>query len=398
MNLPKSEMFPDDPERLPPARRRRARRLLAPLDVDERAANLDSLARRTSPSFDFYLFSLLAGAVISVGFLIDSPAILVLGTLLAPLMAPAVGVSFGTVIGSVRSFARSLIGLSIGSGLVLGMGALAGYVSRYWFTPQFDQAYIHAQLSWPNLLVLLVGAGLTTITMVHAERGPVLPSVALAYALYLPLAVAGIGMGSGQPHLFPDGLVVFAVHLAWGVLFGALTLAVLGFRPLTIFGYTLGGAVTLAGAILMVGISGTGAVFGAQIALPTLTPTATYTTTPTLTVTPTPTSTLTPTPTLTSTLTPTRTLTPTLTPTLSPTPVYARVNASIELGGANLREEPSSKSRLLRTVQNGTLVQVMDETLEVDGRIWILVRIPNDNLEGWMLLSALQMATPAPDW
>jgi hypothetical protein len=38
MTLPNSEQFPDDPDSLPPARRRRARRLLAPLNADERAA------------------------------------------------------------------------------------------------------------------------------------------------------------------------------------------------------------------------------------------------------------------------------------------------------------------------------------------------------------------------
>ena len=61
MSLPKSEYIPDDPDLLPPARRRRARRLLAPLEVDERAIVLDQVRRRTSPSFDFFLFSVICG-------------------------------------------------------------------------------------------------------------------------------------------------------------------------------------------------------------------------------------------------------------------------------------------------------------------------------------------------
>ncbi len=63
MNRYNSKRFPNDPDRLPPARRRRARRLLTPLDADERAAFLDEIAHRTYPSFDFFLFSLLAGAI-----------------------------------------------------------------------------------------------------------------------------------------------------------------------------------------------------------------------------------------------------------------------------------------------------------------------------------------------
>jgi len=125
-----AELTPDDPDRLPPARRRRARRLLAPVDANERAAFIDRVAHRASPSFDFFLFSLLAGGVIAAGFLLDSSALLLLGALAAPLMAPAVGLSLGTVIGSGRFFFRSLLGLLIGGMLVFLIG---GMLSLVWF-------------------------------------------------------------------------------------------------------------------------------------------------------------------------------------------------------------------------------------------------------------------------
>ena len=40
MNFSKIEQTPDNPDDLPPARRRRAQRLLAPLDTDERQISL----------------------------------------------------------------------------------------------------------------------------------------------------------------------------------------------------------------------------------------------------------------------------------------------------------------------------------------------------------------------
>jgi len=79
MNIPNTELIPDDPERLPPARRRRARRLLTPLEAGERTEFVERLAHRTSPSFDFLLFSIFSGVVIGAGLLLDSPYILVLG-------------------------------------------------------------------------------------------------------------------------------------------------------------------------------------------------------------------------------------------------------------------------------------------------------------------------------
>lgn len=391
MSLPHTEQHPDDPDKLPPARRRRAHRLLTPLDADERAEFLDDLAHRASPSFDFFLFSLLAGAVLGVGLLIDSPALLVLGAVLAPLMAPAIGVSLGTVIGSVRYFLRSLAGLLIAGLLVLLAGAAAGFAAQFWLPSDLTLAHLNAQLSWLNFLVLAVGAILTAASVANSKRRPALPSVALAYELYLPLAAAGFGLGSGVPDLWPDGLLVFAVHLAWGSLLGALTLAVMGFRPLTLFGYTLGGAVTLVGIILLIGISSTGAAFGAQIAIPTAVPTDTPTITPSLTPTLTPvppTATLTPTSTTTPTMTPTSTLSPT------PTPVLALVQASTG-GGAFIRNQPAGE--IITIVANGSLMQVLPETVEEDGVTWVHVLSP-DGIEGWMVQGLLVTATPAPNW
>ena len=59
---------------------------------------------------------------------------------------------------------------------------------------------------------------------------------------------------------------------------GALTLAILGFRPMTLFGYTLGGVVVLLGVVLLLGFGAFGAVmgvFGPPLAVPTYTPTDT---------------------------------------------------------------------------------------------------------------------------
>jgi len=205
MSLPKTEHIPDDPDRMPPARRRRARRLLAPVELDERAGVLDQLRRRASPSFDFFLFSVFSGVIFCLGLFLNAPALLVLGAIFAPLMAPVVGLSLGTVVGSFKFFLRSLVGVAIGSLLVFMVGLAAGLLGRIYMPPYLSLAYLNAELSWINLLVLTVGAIFTAATMAHHERSPSAPSVALAYTLYIPLAVAGLGLGSGVPHLFPDG-------------------------------------------------------------------------------------------------------------------------------------------------------------------------------------------------
>jgi hypothetical protein len=395
MNLPQTEHYPQDPEKLPPARRRRARRLLAPLNADERADFLSRIASRTSPSLDYYLLSLFAGLLFSFGLLIDSPAILLLGALAAPFMAPFVGISLGTVIGSVSFFLRSLVALLVGSGLVFTAGLLGGYGSRYWSPGSYSLAHYHVQLSWPNMIVLGAGALMTCIATVQYARSAQIASIALAYGLYIPITTAGFGLTSGVPDLWPDGVVIYAIYLAWGALLGAVALAVLGFRPLTLFGYTLGAVVLMSGIILLVGIGGFGAVIGAQVGLPTPTPTITSTPLP---PTATPTRTLTPIPpTLTPTATntpvpPTATATATRTPSPTATPVFAFVDAG-EAGGAFVRAEPAGE--IISLVANGTRVQVLPEREQADGQTWIRIITP-EGVDGWMLEILLVAATPTP--
>ena len=399
MSLPKNEYIPDDPDLMPPARRRRARRLLAPLEADERAIVLDQVRRRTSPSFDFFLFSVISGIIFCAGLMLDSPILLVLGAIFAPLMAPVIGLSLATVVGSYKFFARSLVGLAIGSLMIFVVGVGGGILGRVWIPGSMNQAYLNTELSAINFFVLSVGAVLTAATMAHHERSPSAPSVALAYTLYLPLVAAGFGLGSGIPHLFPDGLVVFAIHLAWGALLGAITLAILGFRPITILGYTLGGVVTLIGVALVIGAgaySTTLGWFGPPLAVPTYTPTATYTLTP---IPPTATNTSTPVP---PTLTPTITLTPTNTPiptetfTPTPIPIYARIGPE---SGATIRSGPGFDSPpVYPAVIQGTLVQLLEDAQDKDGLIWVQVRVIEDDREGWILQSLLLIATPEPNW
>jgi len=408
MNFSRNEIYPDDPEQLPPARRRRAQRLLVPLDLDEQAHFLDLLAHRAAPSIDFFLFSLVSGLVLGLAILLDQPGLMVLGILLAPLMAPMIGVSLGVMVGSVSFFLRSTAGLFVGSFFVFSGGMFMGLVSRYWFPG--GETYtilgqIHARISWTYGLVLALGAISTAVTFTrHPDRAR-LPSVALAYGLYVPLAVAGFGvLAQGNPtqipqvnYFWPDGLLVFVLHFAVAGILGAFVLGLLGYRPPTLFGYTLWGALALLLIVALVGVTSIGVAIGGQVGVPTFTPspTSTYTPTPSQTPTPAP-----PTATATFTLTPSP-VPPTLTYTPSPVPptstaapVFAVVSAEGDTG-ARIRATPQGDT--LTVLANGTTVQVLEPPLDVNGETWLHV-LTSDGIEGWMLSLVLTIATPAPDW
>lgn len=383
-----------DPEEIQSARarRRRAKRqVIEQLTPDEQSSYTDEVAKRAAPSFDFFLFSLIAGLLMAIGYLLDSPHLLLAGALVAPMMAPLVGIGLGTVLGSTQYFGRSIGGFLLGSLLVLLSGGLVGLVARIWMPLQLVQVHVHTQLTVPPFLVIGVGAVLTAATLVKQRFNPAIPSVALAYGLYLPISAAGFGLGSGMSYLGADGAVLFVIYLSWVTLLMAAALGVMGFRPNTLFGYSIGGVVTLVGIILAIGFGGAGAVLGGQIALPTTPPSPTVSPLPTLTETATqapPTASFTP------SLTPTQSRTPTITPTATATPVEALVRVQEE-AGAFMRDAPDGN--IISTLFNGSVVVLSGQTDTGQGsRTWLQVFDLENQVEGWILQSLLITATPAP--
>jgi len=395
MNLPTSEPLPSDEDKnLPPARRRRKQRMILPDETSERAEYVDEIAQRLIPPAEFFLFSGLAGLVLAAALLLDSPALYVLAALISPFMAPVVGLSLAVMLGSVRYFLRSLGAFAIGSLLVFVLGALAGALAGMLPELKIMQAVFHTHFSWPDFLVLTLGAGMTAYLSVRlAQSKPLVTSAALAYELYLPLGAAGFGLTSGMPNLWPDGLIVFAVYLAWTALIGVAVLLVLGLRPTNFFGYSLGSTILLLCIVAVIALSGITTALDTQVAMPlsSPTPTPTITLTPTLTDTPVP-----PTP----SFTPTHTLVPTATTTLTVSPVptlaLAVINAK-EQGGANIHSKPEFNAPVVRILGNGWPVEVYPDAVNSEGVIWRKIRI-SDGTEGWIWETLILTATPKPGW
>jgi hypothetical protein len=404
MSLPTIEPLPDENTSLPSGQRRRRRRMAIPPGASDRGKFIHDLSLRTVPSFDYYLFSLLTGLVLVAALLLDSPALFVLGALLAPFMAPAVGISLGTIAGDIPFVLQSLGSLSIGSLIVFLCGLIAGWAANLLPQRIFTQAALHAQFTWPDFIVLALGAGLASFMILRLpNQKPLVASVAIAYELYLPACAAGFGLSSGAAGIWPGAIFLFLIHLVGACLIGTLVMAFGGVRPLKTAGYVLAMVYAMAGIAAVVFIlssapvlpevlqpkesTGPAGKFVALVASPT--PSQTYTPVPSLTTAP-PTSTITPT----HTLMPTRTVTLTITP--MPTPVWARINAS-EGGGALVRSEPNYNAPVLQSVLNGTLVEVMPEVIEEGGVAWVHIRLV-DSRTGWVVRGLLRTATPAPGW
>ena len=436
--------FPDEPiipsESIPPpeqnprvdaarARRRRAtRRDMIPKDAEGQVALISALSRRAYPSFELFVFSLVCGIVLGLGFLLDSQGVLLLGVLATPLMIPWVGFLLAILTGSPRFLFETFMALLISGILVFLGGLVMGAVIRFIPPYTLTNIYTHSRLWIPELVVLVIGAVTLVASFVRSESKPFLPSVIIAYAFFLPINAAGFGLGSGLTGIWPEAILVFAAHFALVSFFGLVTLLVLRLRPSTAGMLFSGVALVLFAVILfLLTRSGPQSTLDAGASssptieanlLPASRPTqnlpVTTTSSPRPSSTPTSAPTTvdltetvaaalsqaakTPSPVpLTLNVTLPATETPTASLTLEAAPSYGTVSAN-EGGGANLRQTPNGK--YLMTLGNGTIVEVYSDFRLVNGVTWIRIIVTRngERIEGWLLESTVSYATPEPNF
>jgi hypothetical protein len=437
MSLSEDPIIPAEP---PPARenpsaaqrgrrRRVTRREMIPMDAEGQAELIGSLAKRAFPSIELFVFSLACGAILGLGFMLDSQAVLLLGILLAPLMVPWVGFLLAILTGSPRFLFETSMALLISVILIFIGGVLTGFCMRLFLPHTLTNLYTHARLWIPELLVIAIGAVTLVASFIRSESRPFLPSVIIAYGFFLPVSAAGFGLGSGLPGVWPLGIYVSIVHIALASLLGLITLFILRIRP-TSTGYIFSGV----GAVIFIAILYILMVPGfrsSTVAAVTSTPTLTALPSPTSGLSPVSTNTIQPsntpvsvgltdtptviTETLSASSTPSATppsvtpvpltlavtlpasATPTITLTLEAQSISGKVSA-VEGGGANLRQTPNGK--YLMTLDNGTIVEIYPDFKIVNGVTWIHVFVTRNGqrVEGWLLESVVTYSTPEPNF
>src|SRR5512145_1407738 len=129
---PTSQPHPETPEFVSArARRRRAlRRAYFPTDEQERAELFNHLVRRAFPSYELFVFSFVAGAIIGLGYFFNAQAWLIFGILVAPLLTPWIGTTLSIVAGALRLFLQTITALLISSLIIFLCALLAGFASR----------------------------------------------------------------------------------------------------------------------------------------------------------------------------------------------------------------------------------------------------------------------------
>ncbi len=368
-----------------------------------------SLSKSISPNFEFLLSNSLAAILLVIAFLTDQQPIFILAIIVAPIYFSIIGFIFGISLG-ILTFLRTAILSWLESFFIVGFsGIFAGYIARQFTGKEFVHWKEFIGLSWANFILLSVGViFLITIYIRNPKAKSFVVNVAISYCLILPIAASGFALGYGEYALIIPGIRSYFFMFGTAIFLGIATLLISGIRPQTrkIWSPLLALLIIFAAFVYFL-FSGFTHIpvdkltnNGQNIISVMVQPTSTLK----ITVTKTPIVELPKielpainelvSPTLVSKMPPTNTPTITLTPL--PTPVWAEIQAG-EANGANVRSDPGFSGKIILSVLNGTLVEILPDVAVEDGITWTKIKFP-DQTEGWIVRSLLLSATPAPEW
>jgi hypothetical protein len=416
---------------------------------------LNDLAHRLTPSLDFYIFSIFSGLICGVGFLKNSPALLLLSVVLIPFYAPFFGIVLAITTGSVSFLMKSLFRYLLGVGLFLLSAFGVGGYAR--LNNALTQETVNRFTQVYPLMLVTVGVSGFLASFYAARKSDQKPQAlgaGMMAGILLPLGLAGFSLGLQYTTPVVDCLktgTVYGLVAMTAVLSGYLLSRIFVPRFLS---FLLSGLVLLLGITYLLDYTHIAAFglnerfdpFFLQVDRLLNPPTRTPSPSPTITLTPSPaptetatltftatvdtaTPTLTHSPTVTATVTrtlsptvtvtnppptasqtptltsiptkeptPTRTIRPSRTPTMTFTPsatvIYAIVHVSNDVG-LLIREAPEFGSNILKSQNNGSLLEILGDRRENSGLVWVKVRT-NEGLEGWTSEMAIRTTTPMP--
>lgn len=378
-------------------------------DDERRRIFVEKLEERFSINFEYIILNFVVSILLTIAFLTNQFSFVILALLIAPQIIPIYSAALGITLGSYPFLRKAIASLFFAALITFSLGLFSGFISTQINITNGSFWSNFEGYQWANSILIFIGLLFAFAIIIRNPKQSIsVANVAIAYIFYLPLFVAGISIF--RKDLFNTQIAInsFIVQFLFAIFLGVIILFISRVRakgkkvylPIVFILIVIIGTIyflispnngpennlsvlpiyTKSPTVLVATNTRQMNVGSATLPLPTLNfPEVSATNilaVPTLLIPP--------------TYTPTVTLTPLA------TPVWAEIRA-LESNGVNVRSDPGYNGRIVSTILNGTLVEVLSEVEVVDNITWVHIRLP-DQTEGWIVRDFLISSTPAPDW
>lgn len=166
----------------------------------------------------------------TAGLIINSPAVIIGGMLLAPLFWPIIALSASIARGNFPLFHKSLLALVKASGLAVLLVVILALFSPFKDNPG-SEILLRTEPNLFHLIIALFTGVAGAFVLVWPRITGVIIGVLIAAALMPALGVMGYGITTLDANITSGAFLLYLTNLIAIVFAGTVTLMVFGFRP-----------------------------------------------------------------------------------------------------------------------------------------------------------------------
>ncbi len=203
--------------------------LFPTLQAEERLTVYRQVREGARADVDFFVMISLAAIIATLGLLLNSPAVIIGGMLVAPLMSPIIGIALAIALGNIRLLRDAAESTIKGIFLAVVVALFLASISP--LTEVTGEILARTRPNLLDLVVALASGAAGAYAVSRKDVSAALPGVAIAAALVPPIAVIGLGLSMRRAEVAGGGLLLFSTNLVAITLAGAIIFLFLGFRP-----------------------------------------------------------------------------------------------------------------------------------------------------------------------
>ncbi|MFC1633097.1 DUF389 domain-containing protein [Patescibacteria group bacterium] len=179
----------------------------------------ERIEKQTKGSILFYVLLFFAVVLVTLGIIINSPAVTIGGMLIAPLYWPILGFALGVSKGAALNMYRGAVAIIISAIIAILLGYFIALLMP--LSELSSEFFMRTNPTLAELFIALAAGFAGAYIRIHPKISNLISGVAIAVALLPPLAVMGISIAQASPVHFFGAFLLFLTNL-FAIIFAAI--------------------------------------------------------------------------------------------------------------------------------------------------------------------------------
>lgn len=198
------------------------------VDSDRQGKVREEIKDKANPNFDYIVLTVFSGIIVALGLIIDNPAVVIGGMIIAPLFWPVLRLAMAVIKGQPQIIRYSLFTIMKSTLLVFLVSFVIAIFSP--FLGESQEVLLRTNPTLFELFIALAAGFVGAFAVVHPKLSAALAGVVAAVALVPPLSAMGILFAQGNFMLAGGAALLYLTNLIAITLASVILFILAGFK------------------------------------------------------------------------------------------------------------------------------------------------------------------------